>query len=101
MKSVLNMLVVLSLALCGNLAIAEEPPVRYATRGEMLYALYCTNCHRDYSQWMDQKAVKDWKSLKSEVRHWQLKLELQWNKDDIEDVARYLNVTYYNYPWSD
>jgi len=45
----------------------------------------------------DKKLAKDWISLNSQVRRWQLNAQLKWSDDDIAEAARYLNASYYHY----
>lgn len=91
----------LPFVLIANCTYAEEPPIRYATRGELLYLVYCINCHGTQPEWRDNRLAKDWVGLKKQVRLWQANLELGWSKEDIEDVARFLNLSYYQYSWSE
>jgi len=81
----------------GNLANADTQPIRDATRGELLYSTHCFACHSTQVHWREKKLVNDWKSLQSEVSRWQEVSRLGWGDEDIEDVARYLNVLYYHY----
>jgi mono/diheme cytochrome c family protein len=83
-----------------HLTFAGEPPIHYATRGEVLYLTQCINCHSAKEHWKHKNAVTDWKSLKIEVRHRQDMLSLDWSDEDIEDVARYLNDTHYKFTLS-
>jgi mono/diheme cytochrome c family protein len=85
-------------ALFGNFADAEAQPIRDATRGELLYSTHCIACHSTQVHWREKKLVTDWTSLQSEVRRWQGVSRLGWSNEDIQEVARYLNVTYYRYP---
>jgi mono/diheme cytochrome c family protein len=88
----------LLLVLFGNSAAAEVPPTRDATRAELLYSTHCIACHSAQVHWRDKKLVTDWASLQSEVRRWQEVSGLGWSKEDIAEVARYLNALYYRYP---
>lgn len=71
------------------------------TGAALMYDAYCTACHDAQVHWRDHKLVTDWPSLVAQVRRWQDTTGLQWNKQDIEAVARYLNTTYYHYPSPD
>jgi mono/diheme cytochrome c family protein len=84
--------------LFGNFAIAEAQPIRDITRGELLYSTHCIACHTTQVHWREKKLVTNWTSLQLEVRRWQGVSKLGWSNEDIEEVARYLNVTYYHYP---
>jgi len=87
-KSILAVLFVLF----GNLADADAPPLRDATRGELLYSTHCIACHSSEVHWRDKKLVSDRASLQAEVSRWQGLSGLGWNDDDIAEVARYLNA---------
>jgi hypothetical protein len=47
--------------------------------------------------WRDNKMATDWNSLEAQVRRWQAANMLQWNEDDIGEVTRYLNDSYYHF----
>ena len=81
--------------LFGNLADAGAQQVRDATRGELLYSTHCIACHNAQVHWREKKLVTDWTSLQSEVRRWQVISGLGWSKEDIAEVARYLNDLHY------
>ena len=81
------------------LAIAAEPtPNPDRSRGELLYTTHCVSCHTAQIHWRDKRLAKDWTSLKAQVRRWQSNVGLNWNDDDIVEVARRLNALYYHYP---
>jgi len=94
LRSILVMLFVLF----GNLAYADTQPMRDPARGELLYSTHCIACHNEQLHWRDKKLVKDWISLRLEVRRWQKFSGLGWNDEDISAVAHYLNSRYYLYP---
>jgi hypothetical protein len=54
--------------------------------------------HRTQMHWRDKRQVVDWPSLRAQVRLWQATGLLAWDEADIDQVARYLNDTYYRYP---
>ena len=83
---------VVFLALYGGLAAAQSG------RGELLYSTYCVGCHTEQVHWREKKAATNWASLVAEVRRWQANAKLEWSRDDIEAVARYLNSLHYHYP---
>lgn len=90
-------LIILFVLFGGNVE-ADTQPVRDPTRGELLYSTYCVDCHKEQLHWRDKKLVKDWISLRLEVRRWQKITRLGWNDEDIAAVAQYLNDRYYHYP---
>ncbi|MEF8714950.1 MAG: hypothetical protein V5B39_15620 [Accumulibacter sp.] len=77
------------------LAGAEAPPLPAASRGELLYSTHCIACHNEQVHWRDRKRVTDWPGLRSEVRRWGEIMSLRWNREDIDEVARYLQAVYY------
>jgi len=86
------------LLLLGHLAQAEAQPTTDTARGQSLYSAHCNACHSEQMHWREKKLVKDWASLRSEVRRWQGLARLGWSEEDIEAVAQYLNTLYYHYP---
>ncbi|WP_040851926.1 c-type cytochrome [Nitrosospira lacus] len=96
-----NWILALLFVLFGSPAYADAPPLRDATRGELLYSTHCITCHSAKVHWRDKKLVTDWTSLRAEVRRWQEVSGLGWGDDDITEVARHLNALYYHYPKPD
>ena len=96
-RSILAVLFVLF----GNLPDADAQPMHDATRGELLYSMYCIACHNAQVHWRDRKLATDWTSLQTEVRRWQKFSGLGWSDDDIAEVAQYLNTLHYRYPKPD
>ena len=86
------------LLLLGHLAPAEAQPTIDTMRGQLLYSTHCNACHSEQMHWREKKLVKDWASLRSEVRRWQGVAKLRWNKEDIDAVSEYLNTVYYHFP---
>jgi len=84
---------VLCLGAGAQTAVAPAP-----TRGQLLYATHCIECHNSQMHWRDRKLATDWASLKSLVRRWQAAALLNWSEADIVEVARHLNDTIYRYP---
>jgi hypothetical protein len=69
-----------------------------ASRGELLYSTHCIACHTSQVHWRDQRLANDWSSLKAQVRRWASNTGLQWEEQDVNAVARYLNRMYYDFP---
>jgi mono/diheme cytochrome c family protein len=70
-------------------------------RGELLYNTHCIACHTSKMHWRDQPLAQDWTSLNVQVRRWQSSIQLDWNDEDIVNVAGYLNRLYYRFPEPD
>ena len=85
--------------LASAFAVAAEPaPNPDRSRGELLYSTHCVTCHTAQIHWRDKRLAKDWTSLKAQVRRWQSNVGLNWNDEDVVEVARRLNALYYHYP---
>ena len=85
-------------ALALPLAAAAQGLPQPGSRGQLLYGNHCVACHTTQMHWRDKKLVTDWPSLKVQVRRWQGTAQLNWSEEDIDDVARFLNDTYYRLP---
>ena len=82
-------------------ALVLAAPARAAeSRGELLYSTHCIACHTSQGHWRDGKLATNWSSLRAEVRRWQATAMLQWSEEDVLDVTRYLNDTFYRFPAS-
>jgi mono/diheme cytochrome c family protein len=79
------------------LALASAQMKDNFVRGELLYSTHCVACHGAKIHWRDKKLANNWASLKAEVDRWQRLAALDWNDNEIEDVARYLNALYYHF----
>jgi mono/diheme cytochrome c family protein len=66
-------------------------------RGRLLYENHCRSCHESNVHIRQTQAAKSLKSVRTEVVRWQGVLALQWNVEDVDDVAEYLNAAWYHY----
>jgi mono/diheme cytochrome c family protein len=66
-------------------------------RGQALYEAHCQGCHKAQVHWRESKSVRDWASLRAQVRRWQTVARQDWRDEDIEAVSQYLNALYYHY----
>lgn len=91
-----HLFIMLLLALPGHVLADEhqDPPM---SRGEMLYRNHCIECHNQQIHWRDGRIATDMDGLQNEVRRWQDAIGMQWTNDEINDVSRYLNSSYYFY----
>jgi len=86
------------LAATAVLAAAQpalQPP---STRGQMLYATHCIECHTTQMHWRARQQARDWNTLRVEVQRWQAAASLAWSDADIDEVTRHLNDTIYRFP---
>lgn len=79
--------------LAAGPAAAQTSPSQ--NRGTLLYSTHCIACHTTEVHWRGRKLVTDWASLMVQVRRWQSVQQLNWNDDDIVQVARHLNARFY------
>jgi mono/diheme cytochrome c family protein len=78
-------------------AAAQTAPKATESRGELLYATYCTSCHTTEVHWRDKKLATDWATLKAQVRRWSTNTGLAWSEGDVLAVTRHLNTLYYHF----
>jgi hypothetical protein len=81
----------------GVVALVAAFAAQAQSRGEMLYSTHCIACHTTQVHWRDGRAATDWNGLVAQVRKWQGAISLSWNEQDVLEVARYLNDTYYHF----
>jgi cytochrome c-type biogenesis protein CcmH/NrfF len=72
----------------------DEPKM---SRGELLYRNHCIECHNQQIHWREARIAKDTIGIKQQVTRWQDAIGVQWTEEEINDVTRYLNRTYYLY----
>ena len=82
----------------GCFTAADAQSMSEPGRGELLYSNHCIACHNLQVHWRDKRLVKDWASLRLEVRRWQKTAGLGWSEDDIVAVAQFLNIRFYHFP---
>jgi cytochrome c-type biogenesis protein CcmH/NrfF len=67
------------------------------SRGELLYRNHCIECHNQQIHWRNVRIASDMHKLVAQVDRWQDAIGMQWTGEEIMDVSRYLNATYYFY----
>ena len=83
--------------LCVLPALAHAQGKDSEARGELLYMAHCNSCHTSQVHWREQKLATDWHSLVVQVRRWQVNSGLNWNDEEVTDVANYLNAVFYKH----
>lgn len=80
------------IGLCGLSApaVAQGPD-----RGQALYENHCQECHTPWAHTRDNRKVSSLEDLHSRVAAWSIHAGLDWGPEEIDDVADYLNVQYY------
>jgi mono/diheme cytochrome c family protein len=89
------------LAACGAPAAKPELPQRTEAdmmRGGELYRTYCSACHTAQVHWREKSLVHSWNDLRYQVSRWQRIAGQNWSREEIEDVAAYLNQLFYQAP---
>jgi mono/diheme cytochrome c family protein len=95
MNPLVRIVVAAALAAC---ALASQAQSAVSTsRGELLYSNHCIECHTSKMHWRERSQARDWPSLRAQVTRWQAQAGLQWSDEDVDEVARYLDKTYYHF----
>ena len=79
-------------------AAVPSASVAAPDRGELLYDTACKACHDKETHWRNRHWVRDWPTLMQQVTRWQTVAGQSWQREDIEDVAAYLNRRFYHVP---
>jgi mono/diheme cytochrome c family protein len=95
----------LAAALGLALSACSVPPPEPATsasadaqRGQLLYEAACVECHSTQAHWRDKRLVRDWPGLVHQVTRWQAIAGQNWRREEVADVAEYLNQRFYKLP---
>lgn len=67
-------------------------------RGRALYEVHCLGCHGQSVHSREKRAATDFESIRGWVVRWNETIGARWDAGEIDDVAAYLNRTYYRYP---
>lgn len=89
------------LAGCGAPASQPELPQRFSAdmmRGGDLYRTHCIACHTAQVHWREKTLVHSWNDLRYQVSRWQRIAGQNWSREEIDDVAAYLNQIFYQTP---
>ena len=84
------------ITVCSGLLAASQPALSAdAGNGATLHDKNCTSCHDDGVYKRKDRRVTTMDGLNKQVKRCELSLGLKWFDSEIEDVAAYLNNTYY------
>jgi mono/diheme cytochrome c family protein len=88
------------LAGCGSFLGSESQERTSADvmRGSELYRMHCSACHTAQVHWRDARLARSWDDLRYQVARWQRMGGQSWSREEIEDVAAYLNRVFYELP---
>ncbi len=65
--------------------------------GQLLYDTYCISCHTTEVHWRQKRLATDWITLKGQIDRWQTIIGQSWNRQQMDDVASYLNGQFYKF----
>lgn len=68
-----------------------------AARGRELYVQRCGECHASSVHGRENRVARSLAEVRTWVRRWSGQLRLGWGEPEVEDVAAYLNATYYRF----
>jgi hypothetical protein len=68
------------------------------SRGRALYELRCQGCHAESVHARAKREARDFEAVRRWVERWNASLQLRWEAQEVDDVAFYLNDTFYRYP---
>lgn len=77
---------------------AAQPLGPDAERGRALYDTACVQCHTTQAHWREKRLVRSWPDLIHQVTRWQAIAGQSWRREDVEDVAAYLDQRFYKLP---
>ncbi len=66
-------------------------------RGQALYENHCRECHESWAHSRDGRHVTTLTGLRQRVAAWSIHSGLEWNSQEIDDVADYLNRRFYQF----
>lgn len=83
---------------CVLMVIAHPASGADLARGKALYEENCSMCHAgDYYPKKTKWIVRSLEKLRARVEYCQNEAGAEWDEGQIEDVAAYLNATYYHF----
>ena len=77
--------------------LATEPPAAEFDRGKALYENHCTACHDTSVHTRNTRQVQARGDLQLYVSTWSYHAQLDWSREEINDVTDYLDRSYYRF----
>jgi mono/diheme cytochrome c family protein len=89
------------LAAAATLAVALAAPAVLsqdgdATRGQLLYDNHCQACHTSQAHVRANRKARTIADIRGFARRWQAVLGLGWSESDVNDVATWLFLRFYD-----
>ena len=92
-----RLIAALAIAFTAVAAIATDAMAADPERGRALYESRCDACHTTGVHERASRKAADFAGIRFQVERWNTQLGGAWARDDIDDVAVYLNDQYYKY----
>ena len=86
-----RLLIFAALLATGSGALAD------AEHGQELHDKHCMKCHDTGVYTRENRRIADQDALLKQVKRCELNLGLRWFDKDINDVAQYLNQSFYKF----
>ena len=75
--------------------ITTEPDTVVLEQGKQLHNTNCVSCHDTSIYTRENRMIKRYESLKTQVQRCATNLNKPWFDDEVDAVAAYLNANYY------
>ena len=74
------------------------PTMPGSSRGQLLYENHCIVCHDSRAHIREKRKSRSVADIEKSVFHWAQHLNLEWNRAEINEVIKYLNQRFYQFP---
>lgn len=74
---------------------ATAPDAAILEQGKQLHGDHCVRCHSTSVYTRQDRMIKSYESLKTQVQRCVTNLDKPWFDDEVDAVAAYLNANYY------
>lgn len=85
------------LACALAMLLAPAASAADAERGRALYEMRCLACHSQSVHGRQKRLAADFEDVRAWVGRWNESLGLRWSREEIDDVAFYVNRSYYGF----
>ena len=92
-----SIVVLLTITLAVGLPARATDPVR----GKRLHDNACVFCHDTSMYSRSEGKVRSFEALREEVRVWAGEAMPEWGQNEVDDIARYLNDTFFQFSCPD
>jgi mono/diheme cytochrome c family protein len=97
MRKLMLLLICLTPTAWAAADTAPKQDASAAPRGQLLYAQQCTSCHTSMAHLRDKRKATNRAELTTWVTRWATELHLDWQSDEIDAVADYLDSRFYKF----